>query len=75
VLEGVKPQAITGARARPATTADIGDIRERACGDWLDARSLVVALAIAGCPDSELLVGYLAGTRVRCALAARRRRN
>lgn len=64
VLEGVQPQAITGASTRPATTADIGDIRERACGDWLDARSLVVALAIAGRPDSELLVGYLDGAPI-----------
>ena len=64
VLEGVRPQAITGASTRPATTTDIGDIRERACGDWIDGRSLVVALTIAGRPGSELLVGFLDGAPI-----------
>ena len=64
VLEGVRPQAITGASTRPATTTDVGDIRERACGDWIDGRSLVVALTIAGRPGSELLVGFLDGAPI-----------
>jgi hypothetical protein len=50
-----RPEATT---ARPATAADVGELRTRACGKAIAERSLVVRLTFAHQSPGEVLVGF-----------------